>query len=69
MKRGSTLLVILASILILCLLGLAGFVTILNRSMPSSKASPAVGDYCGNQKDPPRGNAQPHRTRGYQTKK
>lgn len=36
MRKGSTLLVILASFLILCLLGLAGFVTILNRTALSS---------------------------------
>lgn len=42
MKRGSTLLVILASFLILCLLGLAGFVTILNRTPPPSGALTAA---------------------------
>lgn len=39
MRRGSTLLVILASFLILCLLGLAGFVTILNRTEVVSDAA------------------------------
>ena len=45
MKKGSTILVILASLAILCLLGLAGFVTLLmnDTSSPSSPpASPAV---------------------------
>lgn len=42
MRKGSTLLVILASFMILCLLGLAGFVTILNRTAsPSRIASSA----------------------------
>lgn len=62
MKRGSTLLVILASILILCLLGLAGFVTILNRSMPSSKASPAVSLSGETERDEPVYTAKPDGT-------
>lgn len=39
MRKGSTLLVILASFLILCLLGLAGFVTMLNRTEVVSDAA------------------------------
>lgn len=42
MRKGSTLLVILASFLILCLLGLAGFVTILNHMETPSGAEAAV---------------------------
>lgn len=42
MRKGSTLLLILASFLILCLLGLAGFVTILNHTPSPSQAMTAV---------------------------
>lgn len=42
MRKGSTLLVILASFMILCLLGLAGFVTVLYHMDPPSRAATAA---------------------------
>lgn len=62
MRKGSTLLVILASFLILCLLGLAGFVTIINHMEVPSDAEAAVPAVAETETDPAIQMAEPDST-------